>query len=145
VRRRSRCSETREPADDPLLRAACLDLELHAARGRGEAGARFETIVREITRIERLDPVHAAELAYQRVVSDVRAVRLPALTRGAAPRAGAGATNREIATRLFLSAKTVEVHLGRGCRKLGIRSRTELARALPPERWGDPLEEAVAL
>jgi DNA-binding CsgD family transcriptional regulator len=45
--------------------------------------------------------------------------------------AGAGATNREIGARLFLSARTVEVHLGRAYRKLGVRSRTELAGAIP--------------
>lgn len=38
-----------------------------------------------------------------------------------------GATNREAGARLFLSAKTVEAHLGRVYRKLGVRSRTELA------------------
>jgi len=38
-----------------------------------------------------------------------------------------GATNREIATRLFLSPKTVEFHLGNIYRKLDIRSRTQLA------------------
>jgi DNA-binding CsgD family transcriptional regulator len=38
-----------------------------------------------------------------------------------------GATNREAGAALFLSPKTVEVHLGRVYRKLGIRSRTELA------------------
>jgi DNA-binding NarL/FixJ family response regulator len=38
-----------------------------------------------------------------------------------------GATNREVATELFLSPKTIEFHLGRVYRKLGIRSRTELA------------------
>ncbi|MGC0417148.1 AAA family ATPase [Embleya sp. AB8] len=41
---------------------------------------------------------------------------------------GEGATNREIATRLFLSAKTVESTLTRVYRKLGIRSRTELIK-----------------
>jgi DNA-binding CsgD family transcriptional regulator len=38
-----------------------------------------------------------------------------------------GATTREVAERLFLSPRTVEVHLTRTYRKLGIRSRTELA------------------
>jgi DNA-binding CsgD family transcriptional regulator len=42
-----------------------------------------------------------------------------------------GGTNKEVAARLFLSPKTVELHLGRVYRKLGIRSRTELARLMP--------------
>jgi DNA-binding CsgD family transcriptional regulator len=41
-----------------------------------------------------------------------------------------GATNREAAARLFLSPKTVEKHLGNAYRKLGVRSRTQLARHL---------------
>jgi DNA-binding CsgD family transcriptional regulator len=47
----------------------------------------------------------------------------------------AGMTNREAAEALFLSEKTVEGHLGRIFRKLGISSRTELAARLrrPPE------------
>jgi DNA-binding CsgD family transcriptional regulator len=42
-----------------------------------------------------------------------------------------GATNREAGARLFLSPKTIEYHLGRVYRKLGVRSRTELAHQLP--------------
>lgn len=38
-----------------------------------------------------------------------------------------GATNREAAARLFVSTRTVEVHLTSVYRKMGIRSRTELA------------------
>jgi DNA-binding CsgD family transcriptional regulator len=39
-----------------------------------------------------------------------------------------GMRNREIAASLFMSVPTVEAHLTRTYRKLGIRSRTELAR-----------------
>ena len=48
----------------------------------------------------------------------------------------AGLTNREVGSALFISPKTVELHLSRVYRKLGIRSRTELARlhAVEPER-----------
>jgi DNA-binding CsgD family transcriptional regulator len=43
-----------------------------------------------------------------------------------ARRAAAGATNREIAADLSMSAKTVEADLARAYRKLGIHSRAEL-------------------
>ena len=41
-----------------------------------------------------------------------------------------GKTNREVAAALFLSDRTVEGHLSRIFGKLGVRSRTELARVL---------------
>ena len=41
-----------------------------------------------------------------------------------------GATNREIAGRLYVSVKTVEATLTRVYRKLGVRSRTQLSRVL---------------
>lgn len=44
-----------------------------------------------------------------------------------------GLTNREVAAALFLSPKTVEHHVGAVLRKRGLRSRTELARALATE------------
>jgi DNA-binding CsgD family transcriptional regulator len=44
--------------------------------------------------------------------------------------AAAGQTNREVAAVMFMSVRTVESHLGRIYRKLGIRSRTELAARL---------------
>ena len=39
-----------------------------------------------------------------------------------------GATNREVAERLYLSPYTVNAHLRHAFAKLGIRSRVELAR-----------------
>jgi DNA-binding CsgD family transcriptional regulator len=39
-----------------------------------------------------------------------------------------GQTNREVAAALYLTPKTVEFHLTRIYRKLGLRSRAELAR-----------------
>ena len=44
--------------------------------------------------------------------------------------AAEGLTNREIAQALFVTPKTVEVHLGNAYRKLGISSRMQLADAL---------------
>jgi DNA-binding CsgD family transcriptional regulator len=44
--------------------------------------------------------------------------------------AAAGHSNREIAQTLFVTRKTVETHLGHVYRKLGIRGRGRLARAL---------------
>lgn len=53
--------------------------------------------------------------------SEARVVRL----------AADGLKNSEIAARVFLAEKTVEGHLMRGYRKLGVRSRSELKGALP--------------
>lgn len=41
--------------------------------------------------------------------------------------AAAGRTNQEIANDLFLSRRTVESHVSNALRKLGCRSRSELA------------------
>jgi DNA-binding NarL/FixJ family response regulator len=55
---------------------------------------------------------------------------LTASERRVATLAAQGETNREIAQGLFVTPKTVEVHLSNAYRKLGIRSRRELAGEL---------------
>lgn len=72
--------------------------ELRAARG--------STAVREDSGVERLSPQQ------QRIARHV----------------AGGATNREVAARLFLSTRTVDHHLRNIYSKLGIRSRVELSR-----------------
>ncbi len=52
--------------------------------------------------------------------------------RRVADHAAAGLSNREIAETLFVTRKTVELHLGNVYGKLGIRSRTQLPDALQP-------------
>jgi DNA-binding CsgD family transcriptional regulator len=59
------------------------------------------------------------------------------LPRAAAARSGddltqrvAGATSQEAATALFVSVRTVETHVASIYRKLGIRTRSELRRAV---------------
>lgn len=47
--------------------------------------------------------------------------------------AAEGETNKEIAQALYVTPKTVEVHLGSVYRKLGVRSRRDLPVALAPE------------
>ncbi|BCI51336.1 transcriptional regulator [Mycolicibacterium litorale] len=92
------------------------------------------------------DTVSAALTAFERIGADLWArqarAELDALTgrqtaaglaeseRRFAELAAQGMTNREIAAALFVSEKTVEANLSRVYRKLGIRSRAELARVL---------------
>ncbi len=68
--------------------------------------------------------------AGERVESTVPAQALTAQQRQIADLVATGATNTEIATRLFLSRRTVEHHLGNIYHRLGIRSRVDLVRYL---------------
>jgi DNA-binding NarL/FixJ family response regulator len=57
---------------------------------------------------------------------------LTAAERRVASLVAEGRTNREVAAALFLGERTVETHLSHIYAKLGVRSRTELARIFQP-------------
>jgi DNA-binding CsgD family transcriptional regulator len=111
----------------PHLRAALavferLGAQPWAERARGELRATGETARRrQPSTIDQLTP---QELQIARFV-------------------GQGATNRDVASKLFLSPRTVEYHLHKVFTKLGIASRSELARLLPDDR-ADRLERPPA-
>jgi DNA-binding CsgD family transcriptional regulator/Flp pilus assembly protein TadD len=111
LRRERRPTEAREPLRRALELAAACDAPGLAEQVRTElyaTGAR-----------PRSDAVAGA-------------AALTASERRVAALAADGATNRDIAQTLFVTPKTVEVHLSNAYRKLGIRSRRELAGALTP-------------
>lgn len=83
---------------------------------------------------ERLSAIVREELAAAGARPQRAALSGPAsLTpseRRVAELAASGLTNREVAETLWVTRKTVELHLGRSYTKLGIRSRAQLAGAL---------------
>jgi len=78
------------------------------------------------------------EMGVPTVADEADPLRSPAGVerRVAVPVAG-GVTNREIAARLFVSVKTVEAALTRTYRKLGVRSRVDIARLAASPRVDD--------
>ena len=104
----------RADARDPLRRALDVFDRLNAApwadRARAELRATGERVRRRAP--ETLDQLTPQELRVALLVAE-------------------GATNREAAATLFVTPKTIETHLNNAYRKLGIRSRVELARRLP--------------
>jgi DNA-binding NarL/FixJ family response regulator len=65
-----------------------------------------------------------------RIGGRTRAEGLTAAEQRVATLVAEGRTNREVAAALFLAERTVASHLSRVYAKLGVRSRTELARKL---------------
>jgi len=49
-----------------------------------------------------------------------------------------GMTNREIAGKLYLSVRTVEVHVDHALTKLGLRTRTQLAARMHEDGLAPP-------
>jgi DNA-binding CsgD family transcriptional regulator len=120
------------------LARALVDLG-GVTRERGEPARARELLERGATLAEQLGSVALARRATTELVSaggrPRRATRLGvrALTpaeRHVARLAAEGLTNREVAETLVVSRKTVETHMTKAFRKLGIRTRDELRGVL---------------
>jgi DNA-binding CsgD family transcriptional regulator len=120
--------------------------ELGAALRRGNSRTEARELLREAADLaqrcggERLEERIHEELRIAGARPRRRALSgADSLTPGerrVAAAAAAGATNREIAQDLFVSLRTVEMHLTNAYRKLGITSRSGLAAALESEHAG---------
>jgi ATP/maltotriose-dependent transcriptional regulator MalT len=107
------------------------------ARQKGQAGRCLRAAAETFERLgaPRWGSLARAELARVGLRTSTSGSTSTALTsteRRVADLVAAGRTNAEVAAELFMSQRTVESHLSRIYRKLDIRSRTELSRALTP-------------
>jgi DNA-binding CsgD family transcriptional regulator len=122
-----------EAVGDPFGRArALLALGTVRRRGRQKRPAR-ESIEAALEGFETIGASLWAEKAggeLGRVGGRTREEGLTAAERRVAVLVAKGRTNREVATALFLGERTVASHLTHIYAKLGVRSRTELARRL---------------
>ncbi len=141
-------------ADAPFETARTLlawGRRLHRARRRTEARERlreahaaFERLGAEPWAQSALAELQAAGARRTRAVERDE---LTAQELRVALAVARGATNREVAAELFLSPKTIEFHLRLVYRKLGVRSRTQLARLAAEGALEDaaaPAEDAAA-
>lgn len=109
LRRKRRRGEAREPLARALAVFERLGARPWASRAR--AGLRAAGVATDHRVAPPLGPL--SEREHQAVLA-----------------ASEGRTNREIASELFLSPRTVELHLASAYRKLGVRRRSELARLI---------------
>lgn len=120
-----------DAVDAPFERARtqlCYGERLRRLRRRGEAREQLAAALAAFEALGASDWVERArdELAASGA-GDARGASLTAQESRVADLVAEGASNKEIAGRLFLSPKTVEFHVGNAYRKLGVRSRVALA------------------
>jgi DNA-binding CsgD family transcriptional regulator len=130
-----RAAAEHEAVGDPFGHArAQLALGTVRRRARQKRAAR-EAIEAAIAGFDDLGAARWAERAsgeLGRIGGRQRTEGLTAAESRVAALVAQGRTNREVAAALFLGERTVESHLSHVYAKLGVRSRTELARALGP-------------
>ena len=122
-----------EAVEDAFGRArALLALGVLRRRARQKRGARdtIEAARAAFEGIGALGWAARAESELGAIGGRTRAEGLTAAERRVAELVAQGSTNAEVAATLFLAERTVASHLTRVYRKLGVRSRTELARRL---------------
>lgn len=147
------CAATRGPEDRAaLLEEAVANLracgdrfqlsgalgDLGRAYADAKDGARARTALEESQRLERAcgagSPAPGAGAWSPVTAQDETALgRLSGAERRVVALAAHGRTNREIADTLTVTVSTVEQHLTKAFRKLGIRTRRELPRKYAPE------------
>jgi DNA-binding CsgD family transcriptional regulator len=127
----SRAVDEHESVGDPFGQArALLALGTTRRRDRQKRPAR-EAIAAAVVAFETIGAAGWAAMARSelgRVGGRQRTAGLTAAERRVATLVARGQTNREVAAALFLGERTVASHLTHIYAKLGVRSRTELAR-----------------
>ena len=121
---------------DPFGRArALLALGIVRRRARQKRPAReaIETALESFEQLGAATWVEKARGELGRIGGRTREEGLTAAERRVAVLVAGGRTNREVAAALFLGERTVASHLTHIYDKLGVRSRTELARRLRDE------------
>jgi DNA-binding CsgD family transcriptional regulator len=113
LRRERRRGDAREQLRTALGMLEAMGVAAFAERARRELRATGETAAKR-TGIGRRDELTAQETQIARLARD-------------------GLSNPEIGSRLFISARTVQYHLGKVFSKLDITSRSQLDQALPSD------------
>jgi DNA-binding CsgD family transcriptional regulator len=133
-----------EAVGDPYGRArALLALGVVRRRRRQKRSAR-EAIEAALEGFEEVGAslwADAARAELGRIGGRRRAEGLTAAERRVADLVAEGRTNREVAAELFLGERTVASHLTHIYAKLGVRSRTQLARRLPSANQASRLKD----
>jgi DNA-binding CsgD family transcriptional regulator len=112
LRRQRRRMDAREQLRTAHQLYSAMGMEGFAERARRELQATGETVRKRSVRTR--GELTAQELQIARLANN-------------------GLSNQEIAARLFISARTVQYHLGKVFTKLAISSRSQLDRVLPSE------------
>jgi DNA-binding CsgD family transcriptional regulator len=107
-----------------------LGIVLRRARRKRPAREAIQAALGSFEQLGAATWVEKARAELGRIGGRIREEGLTAAERRVAVLVAAGRTNREVATELFLGERTVAGHLTRVYAKLGVRSRTELARRL---------------